>query len=339
MPFPSGIRLSVPSYSLQGADIPFYILWNKERQLQISIQTPDGTQVKRLHNVEPKSIKVSESEVTVKEVEVNGYVGGVFSSRIYESASLTKTFKFKLKDGNTTTEMEKQVLFFRPDVKVVSSPREIKVRTDKAGKLQVENGLQLANPGPGTGIVHVTISPNSEAKEGPPKGLALFLKNFSSDLGKELELARKEFPKYSAIIGFFLDAIKNPPAKLKGSRPWLRRFSDALENNEQFRDRIIDAVLSSYMKNMQLLTDVDAFLTYLKAISTERVIVAEPLKSVRVGKTPTKLLLELEISDLAYNSYPTIKLPPITLVADTDCDVSFYQLLSSSGTAKELVAA
>ena len=315
---------------MQGADMPFYLLWNRDVPLSVRIAIPKGTTLKQLHNVESKSLRVKKNEVYVSSPEVPGYLGGVFSSQILESPSEPIVFSFELADGKSIVPLHANVDFFRPEVHLEETPKEIRIHVDQQGRIQLVNGLRLANRGLGTGIVRVEVSKRSEVRPGPPKGVRQFAQSFNKALRHELLGLEKEFPRQKRLLEWLRTFAKDPKARAKEVKPMFRKLDSAVQNNEHFRERLSAVVISAYVKNFQLLTDVDAFLTYLKSTSTKNLILLDPLMSFNATTEPKLLSLRIRVTDLAHNGYPVIRLPNISLVADKKCEISSFQILTSA---------
>lgn len=72
--------LFVPPYAMQGEEIPAHILWESLDYDLIKIVLPDVVKLKAVFNVGEKMFNISDRTVTINEVEVEGYLGMLFST-------------------------------------------------------------------------------------------------------------------------------------------------------------------------------------------------------------------------------------------------------------------
>ena len=328
-------ELYVPEYCNQGERIPFYILWSNSKKVQISIILPDGIMLDEAYNIDQKDLEIKKNEYTIKNFETEGYLGGVFSSKLYDQASVIKTMRFDiLSDSNEQYSIEKPVELFRPDVEIDDSIETIRVKGDKNKRPVIDGKVKIFNHGNGTAIVRINILEESEIKEGAPEGFEEFKIKFLNELDDVFMETKKKFPQYENVIESARIASKNPlpsnKKELRKVRTTVEKLEQAFDNDEEFLVEFVHGLTSAYIKNVSIMTDADAFLAFLKSLGANKLLLLDTMKILKVSSTPQTLNAEIIITDLLQNSYPVKKLRPITIISDGNYSVPFYQILDSS---------
>lgn len=81
------INVYLPSNSLQGAEIPFYMLWSRSETIDlIKIEYPTEMEVKEIYNVSEGNFRLENNVLHVNKVDVNGYLGIKFISKLTDPA-------------------------------------------------------------------------------------------------------------------------------------------------------------------------------------------------------------------------------------------------------------
>lgn len=326
------VTVYMPKFCVQGARIPFYVIWDAPQKVNIKLNKPDGLTVKELYNIDPKDLMIKDSEISVRGFEVDGYFGGVFDSVLDAHASTVKTVTFAISSSNWTKTYERKVELFRPDIKVVNKPQLINVKADKNNRLTLDSHIEISNLGKATGIVRLNTLSETELRGEDLEGMQEFRRNFSEDLTSNLGEVAKKFSQYSDLIELFQSVFMEPlpidKTRLENVRITIERLEEAFNNNEKFFLEFLGAVVLAYLKNVSITTDLDSFLAYIRSIAEGRVILLEPLKAFKVSATPQKLISELVVTDLVRNKYEPIRLPDISLRSNVDCIVPAYQILN-----------
>ena len=328
------LELYVPEYCVQGERIPFYVLWDNDKKIQIIITIPVGVTLDEVYNVNSDNLKIENNIFTINNFESNGYFGGVLGSTLYDQASVTKKIKFEIhSDSNESQIFEKQIELFRPDVKVNDSIGIIKITRDKNNKPKVEGQIKISNHGKGTAIVRINILKESEIKEGEPEGFEEFKIKFLEDLDNVFLDMIKKFPQYDTLIESIRIISKNPlPSNaddLNKVRNMVEDLEHAFNNNEKFLTEFSHGLVIAYLKNVSIMTDADAFLAFLNSLGKNKLLILDAMKVFKVSNTQKILNAELITTDLAQNNYPSIKLRPITIISDGNYSIPFYQIIDS----------
>ena len=327
------VDVFVPEYCVQGDRIPFYLIWNKEENIRVSIYLPNGLKLEEVYNVIDDDISLKDNNVEIDNFEVQGYLGGIIKSSMYEDASTIKTIKFSININNTHVQnFEKNIELFRPDVQINNTISTINIQRKK-NKFIIDEQIPLYNNGKGTAIIKLEILGSSEIKQGIPEGHEEFRVKFIQDIHDGLDKLRSEFPMYEDIITgikiYVDDPLPNDPNKLSELRTIFEKLEIAFDNNKEFTQGFAQCVVTAYLKNISVLTDVTAFLAFMKSVTTNKIIFIDAMTVLKVSTTDKKLHAKIIISDLTHNEYAPIELKHITIKANEECNIPLYQIFNT----------
>ncbi len=272
------LEVYLPEYCVQGERIPFYVLWDKEDEIQITLTIPDGITLVEAYNVNPNNLKIENNVVRINNFESNGYFGGILGSTLYDRPSITKKIEFKMNDNSDKQQTyEKQIELFRPEVKVDDSVGTLKISKFKNNKPKVEGRIKISNHGKGTGIVRIEITDESEIKEGEPEGFEEFKIKFLDDLNNVFIDMMKKFPQYEELIDSVRIVSKNPlpsnPDEAHKVQKTVEDLERAFNNNEEFLTEFAHGLGVAYLKNVSIMTDADAFLAFLNSLGKNKLLI------------------------------------------------------------------
>ena len=327
------VDIFMPEYCIQGKRIPFYALWDKSKNVKVSLSLSTGLELAEVYNVDPSDVSIKNNVCVVKNFEVEGYFGGVIRSQLYDEASSVKTVKFSISgDSNSIQNFEKSIELFRPDISISKDVSEIFISNSK-GKQIPNRQIPLYNHGKGTGIVKIDILDDSEIKEGIPEGFEEFKVKFLEDVKQSFDELTLKFPQYGGILSDLLEFVNDPlpsaPNRLETLRDTVTELEKAFDNNETFYEQFAQSITTSYLKNISVLTDVVAFLAFMKSIGNNNIIFIDAMKILKVSPTPRKLHANLIITDLARNEYSPIELHAITLTSNVESTIPAYQIFNT----------
>jgi len=324
------MKVYLPPYSLQGSEIPFYILWAHSENIDlIEIKYPDGVEIKEIYNVSKGNFRLEDSTLYVDKVDVNGYLGVKFRSKLKEPTTEKEMVISIYKGGQIIHKEKKSLILFRPDITLYEKLNQISIDVSEKKDMKISNKIKIANRGRGTAILKLECSDNSDIKTFNPMGIEEFRKNFWNDVERKLSKVGEKFPEYSELLTEFIKIGKNPPIFNKEELKKLKRlFSDlvkAFENNEDFLKDFATVILTSYLKNISIITEIESFLVYLRTVYENKIIFMDAVSAIKVSTTPKRLLAKLYITDLAYNEYKPIDLD-IIIKANKECTIPIYLL-------------
>jgi len=329
----------VPENSLQGQEISGHILWDREKKIILGIELPDGIRVKELYNVEKKGYSVDGQIITINKFEVNGYLGFTLLTSIYKESKIRNEIKFILESGTEKNVIKKTIELFRPDINLIKTPCQINIKVDENNKLSLDNRLLIENLGEGTGVINLEIDKKSELDKIDPAGIQEFSRKFWESANKQFESLKNQYQEYAELIDNFSQLNsgitqfdKHGMNKIKII---FKKLNRACEENNSFLEDFAGIIVSSYLKNISILTEVESFIAYLQSIHLGKMMLFDPVKVLKIT-TKTKILkAKLGITDLAYNKYDPIEFQEIQITANKECELPIHQLLSFIKKEKE----
>jgi hypothetical protein len=329
----------MPANCLQNEKFPAHILWNQKDQYEIKITIPKELEVVEIFNVPNDGVQTyKENSLKITKFEFNGYFEIVFRSKTLESPRKQLHVKFILRDISTSKEKEynKTIDLFRPAIKLGDIPSIIEVKIDdNTQSIEVKNKIPVNNIGDGTALVVVNSLQDSDFELTMPEGLKDFMKKVMEDLSEELKNLKKEFPENKSVIEQFLDLFKKPITLDKKRKEEIQLIFSELESkfieSESFFLKFGAAFSYSYLKNIQLITEVSSFMDYLNSIGTGRIILINSLDTIKSKKESGILNLIIQTADIGYNDYPSLQVPPIKIKCNQNCRIPIHCLFDWKG--------
>lgn len=244
--------------------------------------------------------------------------------------------KFRLLRSDQTEEFVKEVELFRPELRVLDVPEVVKFDYDSnARSYRLDSKVRLENAGDGTAVLAISGGPGEDNQIVDPSGAGDFQKRFLDDLGLKLTDLKDRWPQHSATLD---DLIRTTRAKhtfdeedLSDIRSISVRLERALSEDEVFLGRFVAAIVTSYMKHIQLVTELRSFMDYLSAVGPGRVLLWNALQVLRHRGGEQTVNLTLHVTDLARNHYDPIQLRPIKIVCASECEIPVHLLIDWAG--------
>src|SRR5207245_1421762 len=100
-----------------------------------------------------------------------------------------------------------------------------------------------------------------------------------------------------------------------------------LEDDKDASDEFAAAIVTSIVKNIQLITELRSFVEYLNSIGAGRVQLISSLDVLKPRQTAGPLKLKIEMTDLAYNEYEPLALPEIAVRCDGKTEIPIHLLI------------
>ena len=120
----------LPDEGLQGEDIPSHIIWKNMNYSDIMINLPPILRLKEIYNVNEDQWVMNQNTLTVKDVEVDGYLGLLFES-IRSDEEKEKygeiDYRFINTEDKIIFQTKKSIRLFRPFVFFEDVPQGIKI--------------------------------------------------------------------------------------------------------------------------------------------------------------------------------------------------------------------
>lgn len=314
--------LYMPDSCIQGDEFPAHVIWDKSTKLRVRVKCPSSIRIKEVYNVPENEKSVQENDTTeYHDFSVNGYVGFVFRTQPLGSAFVREEVSFRiesLEDGSSE-QFSKQIYLFRPSIELVKAPKELRVKYDaNKGSWSTSDKIRIRNTGAGTAIVEVSPIPQGEFELGSPPNVDEFQASFTRDFATKLSSLSTEYPRFSDVLNELLSLFREPVPFLdeEGKKKIKSAFDHlvaAMRDDSGFVEAFASAVVTSYLKNVQLITELASFREYLNSIGEGRVIILNSVASVKAKKPRAKLQIVIRVTDLANNDYPSLELPPINV--------------------------
>lgn len=318
----------LPSHAIQGEEIPAHILWDSLSYQFIKIQLPKGIKLKEIYNVSEEMLDISDREIIVKGVELDGYLGMLFSTfKLKEDiANVNVTFSFADEKGKEIIKELKKIRLFRPELEVIEIPEIIKV--DIKRKFAI-NRIRVKKCGQGTLIINFNTPKESQLSKRIPDSVEEFLRNVQKDLKTNLVDVKKAFPKYSRTLDeyvtFLLDGWTNY-TELNRLKKIINDLTEASIENETFAVSFFKALINAVYSNIKLLTLPENLLKFLDSVLSQRVWLVQPWQTITVSDKTKTLILEILPTDLLLNTYEPIRLGPIKIKGTSTGEIEIAKL-------------
>jgi hypothetical protein len=328
--------LYMPDTCLQNEKFPAHILWDKKEKINIFIKVPENIELQEIFNVPEDSMSlIDNNTIKIENFNLNGYVGFVFQSKTHPDPKILSNIEFRLidiKDGSDQI-IKKEIELFRPSIKLGNVPSTIKIfYNEKTHAFELDQKIPIKNCGDGTAQIFVQLKQEGDFRKNLPSGLEEFENNFRKDFTGELNKIKAEFPDFTPLIDDFIEIVKTQKtynteerAKVKSI---FKQLEESFENNEQFLFKFVSALSYSYLKNIQLITEIKSFLEYLNSIGNGRVILLNSIDILKTEKETGILELIIQNSDIMNNDYPPIEVTPIKIncVNKCGCEIPIHSL-------------
>lgn len=197
-----------PKEALQGQDIPSHILWNDFTFDYLKITHTKNLTFKEAYNVSKDNLIVHDNSVIIRQVEVDGYLGIIFYSKILPKKSEDDKIEFSFYRKDEI--IESMIFFthlFRQDIRVIETPSEITVNPISGN---AEPKICIRNFGKGTAIVEVDITEDSKIEKKHPKFLMDFVESTIERIDVEMMRLRRNFPEFDSLISKIEAYSKQP---------------------------------------------------------------------------------------------------------------------------------
>lgn len=326
----SPVDVYLPGEALQGESLPSFILWRGETVQRIDIQFPDALQVSDVYNVASGEWSVQHDRLTVNRVEVDGYLGVLFSSRRLDTTSRVIDVRFELHRGDRIESWARRVHLYRPLLKVRYCPAKITMDVSKG---RVDQTIQIVNEGLGTVFVSIVEDKGSEVELREPEALAKFQQLVREDIEIAFANFAKDFPDYSELMKDLATLIvkqvdMGDPEAISKAKTVISDFSRATEVDKDLLPAVVQAIAGAFVKNFHMFNVYEQIAEYVKSIGASKILVRNPLDLISVAKASTTLKLKVEYTDLTFEYFEPLHLTTsIASSGNTEGELSVYRVL------------
>lgn len=318
----------MPPEALQGEELPSFALWRNQVFSKTEVYFPDILKVDEVHNVNREDWQSEPGKLIVNRVEVNGYLGLLFSSQRLENTSrkVKVEFHFHQQHGAIQSKIC-EVHLFRPLLAVKKIQKSIQFDDSMRPLVEV---IQVFNQGIGTVIVSIGAEgDNIQLRE--QEVISQFRKYYKEDIRTGFAVLADRFPEYNNLLQKLAD-IWLKPIDL-GDQEFLSRVEATMQDFRQatlevntFGKAVAETISEAILKNLHLFNIFNQLVDYLYSIPSRKVLLINPLDVIRVDTKLTPVRIKLEYTDLANNYYEPIYIDT-AIMAKSPGDVPIYRLL------------
>lgn len=322
--------LFVPSYALQGEDIPAHIIWSNLNFEYIRIELPEILATTELYNIQEEMVETHGRTLIIRKtaIEVDGYLGMLFSSGRVERPSIKSwiVFSFIGQDDTTILEERREIHLFRPYLEIVEVPTEIRIDLEKKF---VFNRIKVKKSGGGTLLLKIRTLPDSDLQIRTPYSMVEYRKRLIQNLQQEYSELNEKYPQYRDFLEQHILIVEsgwNRDEDLMIMRKLTNRLVEIFLENEEFNEKLRIALGNALWRSLRFLSIPEAFLRYLESIASKKIWLARPENVISVSPQLNCLNLEIMLSDLLLDPHKTIRLPSIKVKGTEEGEVEVMRL-------------
>lgn len=319
-----------PKEALQGEDLPSHVTWSDLKFDYIEVTHPKFLELKEIYNVADEDLEIKEGLILINKVEVDGYLGIVYSTRLLPERALDETIKCSFISQDEVVESLNSVIhLFRPDVviDIRNLPRKIQVNTESG---EISPKILVRNFGEGTAIIDIETAPESELQKHCPQFVEDFLKDFIDGVRSGVAQLKKDFKRYNSLLDELEIFLTNPVEFNEKSLKKLAKFEDeftsAFEENEEFAEALAETLAEIFLRSKEFSNLYQFVLDYINSIGREKMLVRDPFNVVKLSRKPATLRVKVKCIDLLKQICTPITLPDITIVANQSSEIGLFKL-------------
>ena len=317
-----------PKEALQGKDVPSHITWSDLRFDCIKVVHPKTFAPKEIYNVSDKDVIIKEGLILINKVEVDGYLGIVFSAEILSVRDSTDRIEYSfILEDNVIERLGSSIHLFRPDVVVRDVPLEIHVDPDSG---EISSKILIRNLGEGTAIVDIETTGESEVQKNRPQFVETFLREFIEGVKSGITQLKKDFEEYSALLNelemYLIHPVKFNEQSLKVFEKFDDEFTSAFEENEEFAEAVLEMLAEIFLRNSEFLNLYQFILDYINSIGKEKMLVRDPFNVIKLSEKPAILRVRINCIDLLKQVCTPIDLPSISVLGKQEGEIALFKL-------------
>ncbi len=340
----------VPPYGLQGQNFSCHILWEPSYNLKVvTIQTGEGVMIENIYNSAEEFIKLQDDGRTVDANKVieNGYIGFVLKSyKMIENFKVT-TINIDIilsKEGKNIEEKRHYNLkLFRPDLKLLSAPKLIKVEFSKDMLNPIyKDKIKITNQGMGAALLLILPGNNSNIKFTNLFGEETI--QFINNLTKALDHLKSEYVEHTelldVLINFFSIAKKlsnseyDDVEKFKELSEQVSKYMQKIERSDpEFFGDVSASLSDVFLSVFSVNKEFQSWINSIESMRSQRIILLNPLSAIETQSKATKLTLRFIYFDALGNFYPEIETGEIILESaeSETIKIPIFELITLEG--------
>jgi hypothetical protein len=317
-----------PKEALQGEDLPSHVTWSDLKFDCIKVVHPRTLKLKEIYNVADEDLEIKEGLILINKVEVDGYLGIVYSTTVLPDRSLDETieYSFILQD-KVVKSLNFAFHLFRPDVVIQNVPRKIEFNSVSG---DVSPKILVRNFGEGTAIVDIETTPESELQKHRPQFIENFLQDFANGVKTSIAQLKKDFKEYDSLLNeleiFLVNPVKFEKESLKKFEKFEDKIISAFEENEEFAEVLVETFAEIFLRSREFSNVYQFVLDYINSIGKEKILLRDPFNVVKLSREPATLRVKIKCIDLLKQIRTPMTLPDITVVANQSSEIGLFKL-------------
>ena len=340
----------VPPYGLQGQNFSCHILWEPSYNLKVvTIQTDEAVTVENIYNSSEEFITIQDNGRTVDTSKVieNGYIGFVLkSNRMIENFKIANIDIHIVlsKDGNNVEERKKYALkLFRPDLKLLSAPKLMKVEFSKDMlNPTYKDKIKIANQGIGAALLLILPGNNSNIKFTNLFGEETT--QFITNLTNALNHLKFEYVEHAELLDMLINLFSIVKKLSNSEYDNVEEFKDLSEqvskqmqkmekNDPGFVNDVSDSISDVFLSVFSVNKEFQSWVHSIESMRSQRITLLNPLSAIETQNKMTKLTLKFLYLDAIGNFYPEIETEEIILEgsASGSIRIPIFELITLEG--------
>jgi len=325
-----------PKEALQGEDLPSHIIWSDLKFDRIKIDHSTAFTLKEVYNVSDKDMSIKEGLILIDKVEVDGYLGIVFSSKILSEKAVDKEIQYSFILGDEIIErLTSSIHLFRPDVVLSDVPNQILVTLPTG---EISPRIVINNLGEGTAIIDLETTSDSELQKCRPQFVEAFIKEYVEGVESGIAQLKTDFKEYSTLLDtiqmYLTSPVKFEKKSLKRFEEFENEFTTAIAENEEFINALSEMLAEIFLRNSEFSNLYQFVLDYINSIGKEKMLVRDPFNVITLPKKPSILKVKIKCIDLLKQMCTTMTLPPISVSCKQAGEIALFKLFKWGGEKK-----
>jgi len=317
-----------PKEALQGQDLPSHVTWSDLKFDSIQIHHSTTMKLEELYNVSSEDFEISEGIVKINRVQVKGYVGLVFSTKILPEMSVHQLIEFNFIQNNKVIEkIEFNVHLFRPNIVIHKVPDQIVVNLTSGA---ITDKILVRNLGKGTAYIELETIKESELQKKRPEFFERFLHDFFEGIKLSMASLKQSFEGQSGLIerieSFLTTPFKFEKKALDELNNLEKDFQVAIEDDEEFAEALNESLAEVFLRSNEVSNLYQFVLDYVNSIGKEKILIRDPFNVVKLSNKPAKLRVKIRSIDLLKQMCTDIELPEVTVIANKESEIPIFKL-------------
>lgn len=325
-----------PEYVLHGSHFPIHLTWPRSFSPTIRLFPASGTRVVHFNNVSRFQAE-PDGSFTISGLEEPGYLSLVLKAPIIEEKERQIDIRLEIVsvDG-TKLPITRTIRLFAPSVTADIPTEPIMVTVgDVAEQPTLSHSIALQNNGEGLALVRLSAREESPTPIIEPESVRKFRDAFWGDFLSHIKKSPHVTSEFLSAFRTHVKYSKDPPAfeeeQIKEIEQAWTIMRESLRTSPQLRNDWLAAGNGAILNNLNLFADLEVFLAYVKSMEAANTIAVNALDVVSLQPGITRILANLQMTDLAFNNYKDTPVD-ITFVSTTPVEVPVYLLLKALPT-------